>query len=80
VWPSPFFISMAYKPVVNLLNTSDLVADPYKNDKINCQEVIDYCEARFRVALQSFCNSTEHDQAWMTRILFRELVCMLFEI
>ena len=80
MWPSPFFISMAYKPVVNLLNTSDLVADPYKNDKINCQEVIDYCEAWFHVALQSFCSSTEHDQAWMTRILFRELVCMLFEI
>jgi len=70
---------MAYRPVINLLNTSDLVADPYKNDKISCQEVIDYCEAWFHVALQSFGSSTKHDQAWMTRTLFRELVCILFE-
>jgi hypothetical protein len=66
---------MAYKPITNLLNAYDLLADPYENDKINCQEVVDYCEARFRVALQAmFTSTTEDDQAWMTRILFRELV------
>jgi len=66
---------MAYKPITNLLNAYDLLADPYENDKINCQEVVDYCEARFRVILQAmFTSTTEDDQAWMTRILFRELV------
>ena len=62
---------MAYKPITNLLNAYDLLADPYENNKINCQEVVDYCEARFRVALQAmFTSMTEDDQAWMTRILF----------
>jgi len=70
---------MAYEPIVNLLNTSDLITDPYEDDKINCQEVIDYCEARFRVALQSFCSSTNQDQIWMTRTLFRELVCIFLK-
>ncbi len=66
---------MAYKPITNLLNAYDLLADPYENDKINCQEVVDYCEARFRVILQAmFTSTTEDDQTWMTRILFRELV------
>ena len=66
---------MAYKPITNLLNAYDLLANPYENDKINCQEVVDYCEARFCVALQAmFTSMTEDDQAWMTRILFQELV------
>ena len=66
---------MAYKPITNLLNTYDLLADPYEDDKIDCQEVIDYCEAHFRVVLQAMFGSIEEDQAWMTRVLFRELVC-----
>ncbi len=61
---------MAYKPITNLLNAYDLLADPY-----DCQEVVDYCEAWFHVALQAmFTLTTEDDQAWLTRILFRELV------
>jgi len=65
---------MANKPVTNLFNPYDLLVDPYEDDKINCQEVVDYCEARFRVALQALFSSTKEDQSWMTRILFRELV------
>jgi len=65
---------MAHTPITNLLNIFDLLADPYEDDKIDCQEVIDYCEARFRVVLQALSWSAEHDKAWMTRILFRELV------
>ena len=74
-----FLISMAYKPIVNLLNSTDLMGDPYEHDKIDCQEVLDYCEARFRVTLQAYCSSTKQDQSWMTRTLFRELVCEFCE-
>lgn len=65
---------MANKPVVNLFNSYDLLADPYEEDKLDCQEVIDYCEARFRVALQAMSNSAQDDQVWMSGILLRELV------
>ena len=60
---------MAYKPITNLLNAYDLLADPYENDKINCQEVVDYCKARFCVILQAmFTSTTEDNQAWMTTV------------
>lgn len=65
---------MSHNKITNLLNAYDLQADPYEADKINCQEVVDYCEARFRVALQRMTNATDEDNTWMTFVLFRELV------
>jgi hypothetical protein len=71
--------TMANQPVVNLFNSYDLLADPYEDDKFDCQEVIDYCEARFHVALQAMSNSTQEDQVWMSRILLRELIFLPFQ-
>ena len=65
---------MSHTHFTHLFNAYDLQADPYKTDKINCQEVVDYCEARFRTALQGMMNTIEDDLTWMTMILFRELV------
>jgi hypothetical protein len=65
---------MSAVPLINLFNVYDLQADPYESDKINCQEVVDYCEARFRVILQAMLAVTDEDKIWMTRILFRKLV------
>ncbi len=68
---------MSVNPITNLFNAYDLQADPYEADKINCQEVVDYCEARFRVILQAMLNVTDDDKIWMTKILFRELVKLI---
>lgn len=51
-----------HKPIANLLSIFDLLADPYEDDKIDCQEVIDYSESRFRVILQTMFSSTAQDQ------------------
>ena len=66
---------MSVMPIINLFNAYDLQSDPYEADKINCQEVVDYCEARFRVALQAMVDVIEEDKIWMTKTLFRELEC-----
>lgn len=69
--------TMSHKNITYLCNAYDLQADPYEDDKINCQEVVNYCEARFRVALQSMIHAIDADLAWMTMTLFRELVAGL---
>jgi hypothetical protein len=71
---------MSHNIVTHLFNAYDLQADPYEADKINCQEVVDYCEARFRVALQAMMNATDEDLNWMTMTLFRELVRFVFDL
>lgn len=68
---------MASSRLTNLLNTFHLNADPYESDKINSQEVVDYCEARFRVILQKMQEVTGDDQTWMTATLYKELVLPL---
>ena len=68
---------MSAIPILNLFNAYDLQADPYEVDKINCQEVVDYCEARFRVALQAMLAVADDDKIWMTKTLFRELVMFI---
>lgn len=68
---------MPTMPIINLFNSYDLQADPYEFDKINCQEVVDYCETRFRSALQAMLQATDDDKIWMTKILFRELVMFI---
>jgi len=62
------------------LNSYDLLSDLYEADKINCQEVFDYCKARFRVVLQVMVEVVEEDKIWMTRTLFRKLECCFFYI
>jgi hypothetical protein len=63
-------------PITNLFNAYDLQVNPYDEDKIRSQEVVNYCEARFRVALQTMMGRSGEDQKWMSRILFREMVLL----
>ena len=65
-------------PIINLFNSSSLLINPYEDDKIQSQEVVNYCEARLRVALQAMMKRSEDDQIWMYKVLFRELVAIFF--
>ena len=62
---------MPISKLTNLLNTFDLHCDPNEADKISCQEVVNYCEAQFRVILQVL---SKENVIWKTNVLFRELV------
>ena len=68
---------MCYKPIT-LFNAYDLQPDPYQPNKIDVQEVVNYCEARFREALQALLIATDEDQEWMLTILFHKLVFVVF--
>jgi hypothetical protein len=61
-------------PITHLFNAYDLQVNPLEEDKIRSQEVVNYCEARFRVALQAMMKRSEQDQSWMFSILYREMV------
>lgn len=65
---------MPFKPITNLFNPYDLLTDPDADKKISYQEVVDYCEARFRVVLQNMMSRAATDHEWMLKFLFRELV------
>jgi hypothetical protein len=68
---------MTRLPITNLFNAYDLQVNPLDEDKIRSQEVVNYCEARFRVALQEMMKRSEQDQHWMSTILYREMVVSL---
>lgn len=59
--------------ITNLLNTFNLYLDPDEEDKIDSQEVVDYC-ARFRVILIALLGSSAEQEQWMVKALFLELV------
>jgi len=65
---------MSHNNITELFNAYDLQAESDEADRINSQEVVDYCEARFRVALQRMVDAIDEDLIWMTMTLFRELV------
>jgi hypothetical protein len=67
-------------PITNLFNAYDLQVDPLEEDKFQCQDVVSYFEARFRVALQAIMKRSEHDQEWMYELLFQELVFFILQI
>lgn len=71
---------MPHIPITNLFNAYDLQPDPYAEDKIQSQEVVDYCEARFRVALQAIMKRSEHHQGWLYKLLLNELVFFILQI
>lgn len=65
---------MASIQITHLLNSINLHSDPHEEDKVNSQQVVDYCEARFRVILPVLFGCTDEQQKWMSHVLFRELV------
>jgi hypothetical protein len=72
-----FLFAMTYFPITHLFNAYDLQVNPLDEDKIASQDVVNYCEARFRVALQAMMGKSEKDQKWMYKILFKEMVCLM---
>jgi N-acetyl-anhydromuramyl-L-alanine amidase AmpD len=64
-------------PMIQLFNAYDYQTDIFKEHKIQTQEVVDYFEARFRVALQAILTRSEHDQDWMFKLLNHELVFLI---
>jgi len=68
---------MTHILITNLFNVYNLQVNPYDEDKIRSQEVVNYCEARFRVALQTIMKRSEQDQKWMYRALFQEMVFII---
>ena len=61
-------------PITNLFNAYDLQVNPLDEDQMRLQEVVNYCEGRFRVALQAMMRRSEKDQIWMYRLLYMEMV------
>jgi hypothetical protein len=70
-------MTMTNIPIVDLFNAYDLQVNPFDEDKIRSQEVVNYCEARFRVALQAMMKRSEKDQKWMYKVLLQEMVFLL---
>jgi hypothetical protein len=59
---------------LHVFNAYDLQEDPYEQDKIDFQEVVNYCEDRFHAALSAIIKESDENQKWMMKVLFRELV------
>lgn len=68
--------TMSHIPITNLFSVCDLQVNPYEEDKIRAQDVVNYFEARFRVALQATIKRSEVDQRWLYNLFIRELVCL----
>ena len=69
---------MIHIPITNLFNAYDLQINPFDEEKIGLQDVVNYCEARFRVALQAMMKRSEKDQKHMYKLLWGEMVCVLY--
>ncbi len=63
---------------IRIFNPFDLCPPPYSEDKWMVQEVIFYCESRFRCALQAMTRTAEDNLRWMQRCLRSELVCLCY--
>ena len=72
-----FSSTMTRIPITELFNAYDLQVNPLEEDKIRSQEVVNYCEARFRVALQAMIGRSDKDQKWMYKILYQEMVFVI---
>jgi len=68
---------MSRIPITDLFDAYDLQVNPLEEDKIGSQEVVNYCEARFRVALQAMMRRSDNDQKWMYKILYKEMVFVI---
>lgn len=64
-------------PITHLFNAYDLQVNPIDEDKIRSQDVVNYCEARFRVVLKAMMKRSDKDQKWMYSILYREMVLLI---
>lgn len=70
-------LTMPRIPITDLFNAYYLQVNPLEEDKIRSQEVVNYCEAWFWIALQAMMVRSDEDQMWMYRTLYREMVFMI---
>ena len=59
---------------ISLFNAYDLQSPPYSINVLPTEEVILYCEARFRRALHAVLAAEDDNRNWMLNILNKELV------
>ena len=65
------------RSAIHLFNVYDLVQNPYNEDKLRIQDLIYYCEARFRTALIAISDEVEEVKVkWMREVLGQEVVSM----
>lgn len=69
-----FVATMPHLPITNLFDASVLQINPLEEDIIGSQEVVNYFEARFRIALQYMVLRCENEYQWMYKMLFEEMV------
>src|SRR5258708_1880293 len=66
---------MSHPPITTpLFNIITVSRDHTNSDQPDAQEVVNYCEARFRVILQVMQTAMAADRIWMTKTLYWELV------
>jgi hypothetical protein len=59
---------------IGLFDAYDLLGNPYEIDVLPIQDIIIYCETRFRAALPFIVGAEASTRSWMLNILFREVV------
>jgi len=63
------------RSAIHLFSTYDLVQNPYNEDNLRIQDLIYYCEVRFRAALVALSNEEEDEKIiWMRTALGSEVV------
>jgi hypothetical protein len=63
------------RSAIHLFSSYDLVPNPYNDDKLCIQDLIYYCEVRFRAALAALSDEVLDDKIiWMRTALGSELV------
>jgi hypothetical protein len=63
------------RSAIHLFNPYDVVQNPYNEDKLRIQDVIYYCEARFRAAMVAMSDEEVVDRVkWMRVALGSEVV------
>ena len=69
---------MIHIPITNLFNAYNLQINPFDEEKIGLQDVVNYCEARFQVVLQAMLKRSQKNQKNMYKLLWEEMVCVLY--
>ena len=65
---------------ITAFNPFALQSGPTSTDQAQEQQIIYYCESRFRKALLSISKAPAIAQQWMQQCLQMELVCFLYTI
>lgn len=59
---------------IGLFDAFDILSNPYEINSPPIQEIIIYCETRFRAALPYIADADPSSKDWMLNVLYREVV------